>query len=226
MADRMRRYLSGVGAMLGLYLLEQLAIAPTYLPTLLKLSSWPAQLGIWIITTVLCGLVFWLLWRLYQHGLAHRQPSYFRPRPTRPRQWLIFALMLVVLSALIISQELIHTSSSENQKAVEQLFNGTPWLTSYLAVFIGPVLEEMIFRGLFFNYFFMKLTTPWVKVLGVVINGLLFAQIHTSLWSPGAWVYFATGMILATTYLETKDIRYDISLHVLSNAFSTLSMLF
>lgn len=225
MADRVRRYLLGIGAMFGLFLLEQLAIMPADFPTLLKLSAWSIQLWVGLGTTLLCGLVFWLLWRLYQQGLANREPVYFRPRPSRSRQWLFFGLMIVALAGLIVAQGLIHSKSSENQKTVEQLFNGTPWLTGYLTVVIAPILEELIFRGLFFNYFFMKLTTPWVKVLGIVINGLLFAQLHTALWSPDAWVYAVMGMILATTYLETKDIRYDISLHILNNGFATLSML-
>ncbi|WP_460874229.1 CPBP family intramembrane glutamic endopeptidase [Furfurilactobacillus cerevisiae] len=215
----------GAGAMFGLFLLEQVAATLSQLPSMLRLTSVPAQITFGVLTTIISILVFWALWRAYQNGLANREPRYFDQQPTRRHKWLVLGLMVIALIALIVAEGLIHSKSSENQRAIEQMFKTTPWLTLYFGVFGAPILEELIFRGLFFNYFFMKLNKRWVKVLGIIVNGLLFAQLHTNLWTPDAWVYFVMGAILATTYVQTKDIRFDIGLHFANNAFAMFSML-
>ncbi|HAT55352.1 MAG TPA: hypothetical protein DCW31_08985 [Lactobacillus sp.] len=223
-ADRIRRYLMGVGAMFGLFVLEQIAETPSALPGLARWTSVPVQITFGVITTILSVLVFWALWRVYKNGLANREPRYFDQQPTRGHKWAMFGLMLLALVGLIVAESFVHSQPSQNQHAIEQMFRTTPWLTVYFGVFGAPILEELIFRGLFFNYFFMKLDKPWVKVLGVIVNGLLFAQLHTNLWTPDAWVYFVMGAILAITYVQTKDIRFDIGIHFANNAFSMLTM--
>ncbi|GKT03609.1 CPBP family intramembrane glutamic endopeptidase [Furfurilactobacillus sp. WILCCON 0119] len=222
-ADQIRRYLIGVGAMFGLFVLEQLAMVPVDLPSLISKNAVAVQWGLGILTTILSLFVLWVIWRVYQKGLAEREPQYFRPQPRRKTKWLWFGLMVLALAALIVAEALIHSGTSANERSIDKMLKQTPWLTMYFGVIWAPILEELIFRGLYFDFFFMKLQKRWVWWLGVVLNGVLFAMLHTSLWSPSAWVYGTMGMILAITYLKTKDIRFDIGIHFLNNGFAMLA---
>ena len=77
-------------------------------------------------------------------------------------------------------------------------------------VFISPVAEELIFRGVFLNK--LKFIIP--TVFAILISSLLFASLHSfgSIFSA-----FLFGVCMALLYLKTENIFVPMLAHFLNN---------
>lgn len=92
-----------------------------------------------------------------------------------------------------------------------------PYFFVFLSVvFIGPLLEELMFRGVIFNI----ISKQFGNMLGVIFSGLIFGIWHMELIQS---VYTALfGMALAIVYLVTKSIIFPFFCHFIYNFFGTL----
>ena len=86
-----------------------------------------------------------------------------------------------------------------------------------MVIFIGPVFEEFIFRGFFFNTFFYK-NSNLNKWLGILFSGLIFGYVHDPGLTKYILVYWALGCVLAWVYTSTRDLRYSMLSHMIFNA--------
>lgn len=124
----------------------------------------------------------------------------------------------------IIFIDILQLETPENQVILETAVNYFP-LTMSIAIILGmPIIEELIFRGIFFNYFFTKDTLSQ-KVIGVIVNALLFGFAHELALTLNLLPYALIGALLAITYLYTKNIYYCILIHITNNAIATWFML-
>lgn len=90
----------------------------------------------------------------------------------------------------------------------------SPWLVVYsiiLATVIGPICEEIFFRGFCYPILKQKLGTLW----GMVISSGFFAVIHYNLFA--FWPIFVLGMGLVFLYEKRKNLIAPIVLHILHN---------
>ncbi|MEE8832441.1 MAG: type II CAAX endopeptidase family protein, partial [Leuconostoc gelidum] len=85
--------------------------------------------------------------------------------------------------------------TTKNQKTIENMINGNTFFVGILIfTIIAPILEELIFRGLFINMIF-KQNTFWVPVIS---SGIIFGSLHAAS-NIMEWLYYVIfGMILAT----------------------------
>jgi membrane protease YdiL (CAAX protease family) len=93
-----------------------------------------------------------------------------------------------------------------------------------LTLFVGPILEELIFRGIVMNYFFTK-RGWWVNV---IFSGALFGYFHVMLQNFQLFAfiqYSLMGMVLAFVYKKTKQLQYSMLTHFINNAIATLILL-
>jgi len=89
------------------------------------------------------------------------------------------------------------------------------------AVLIMPVLEEMLFRGLFQTMLRSFLQSPWLSIL---ISSALFAMIHSD---AGHWpALFALAMCLGYAYEKSGSLFRPIFIHLLFNAVSVTATLY
>ncbi|MEO6462563.1 MAG: CPBP family intramembrane glutamic endopeptidase, partial [Candidatus Eisenbacteria bacterium] len=91
-------------------------------------------------------------------------------------------------------------------------------LLAVTAGIVGPVVEELVFRGF--------LLTRWARRFGVrsgvVFSALLFGLLHFALAPLGA---FALGLVAAVLYLRTRSLVAPILAHATANStivFATL----
>lgn len=95
------------------------------------------------------------------------------------------------------------------------LFNS--FLTGGLiaTIFISPISEELIFRGVFINR--LKLIVP--TIFAILISSLLFAALHSfgSIFSA-----FIFGICISILYLKTGNIFVAIFAHFLNNLFAEI----
>ena len=96
-------------------------------------------------------------------------------------------------------------------------FKSSSFLSGNLIVslFVSPISEELIFRGVFLNRF--KLIFP--TVFSVLISSLIFATLH----SFGAiFSAFIFGICVSILYLKTDNIFVPIFVHFLNNLFAEI----
>lgn len=92
------------------------------------------------------------------------------------------------------------------------------WLMSAVYIsFLGPVAEELIFRGLLLKRLGKKVNMTF----SIIVTNLLFGILHMDLL--GAFVF---GFIASLLYLHSGNLLVPILVHVFNNLFITVLMLF
>ena len=84
--------------------------------------------------------------------------------------------------------------------------------------FAGPILEELVFRGLLFNKMNAHFATrPWITV---VVLSAIWSVIHYS-YSPAAiFIIFIEGILLGVALLKSKSLYVPIAMHICWNLYA------
>lgn len=110
--------------------------------------------------------------------------------------------------------------NTQNQLALESSTQGVPVMITFLALaLLGPVVEEVVFRGLMMKYLLPD--APW---LGLIASATLFGLAHqpNDGWEWG--LYAGMGLILGLAYLATRKLEYAILVHIINNAVAVILM--
>ena len=83
------------------------------------------------------------------------------------------------------------------------------------SIFLAPVIEELIFRGVLFNR--MKIRIGIVPAM--LLSSLLFAVGHDF---GGIMSAFLFGLCMCILYLKTDNILIPMAVHFINNAVATL----
>ena len=82
---------------------------------------------------------------------------------------------------------------------------------------VGPIVEELMFRGLIYRSLEKAIEIPWIPI---IVSGVMFGAWHGSLIQG---VYTAVlGIILAYYYKKTRSLFLVIMVHIINNFLSTL----
>lgn len=164
-----------------------------------------------------------------------QQPVFHRPNIRDWRHlWYIvgmfFVMVVLEYGINVIRMALTGSIDTENQVAIEALVsqvNITMIGMLLYAIFLAPVVEELVFRGLVINYFFRH-SWWWANI---ILSGFLFAFPHmgyipTNLSDLLSYVlYMSMGMVLAYVYKKSGQIQDSIAIHFLNNALSMLPLI-
>ena len=159
-------------------------------------------------------------WRMRVMNL---QP--FRPFTRRDVRATLVALGVLIAAHLVAGIVLVLTNQTHHVQAGFEHFSvkaATPAntdialaLTAATLVVLAPIVEEMLFRGLFFGALARPLGT-WIAAL---VSALVFGAVHND------WVLFpmlaALGLINAIAYAATGNLAVPIVLHAVNNGFAT-----
>lgn len=182
------------------------------------------QLKIWQIIFYLSALIIiiFMLWRYYQQ-LKHNNYLKYRPHFPSIRDFGIIFIGLISIFAMefvmgIVCQTLHMplASSSANQQLVNHLSQDNPQAMFWFGVVFAPMMEELIFRGFFFNYFFKKMH-GFQTVFAIILDGCIFGYMHEQTHFLIWLVYTMLGCILAVCYYQSKNIYVSMSIHMLNN---------
>ncbi|MCT3206428.1 CPBP family intramembrane glutamic endopeptidase [Lactiplantibacillus plantarum] len=88
------------------------------------------------------------------------------------------------------------------------------WLISQMVI-IAPMLEELLFRGLFCHWFLVQ-----HQVWQALLSAALFASVHEMRLSLSWVLYFGAGLILVVLYQRQQDLKVNIVVHGLYNLIS------
>lgn len=180
-----------------------------------------------VVTNVwLCSF----LYRKYQDQLTLYNPQSFGVKRFSVKKVIITMVMLVVFYVLeVIFAKIMATTGTvpktpANQIAVENILGQAQFQMGVASVVFGPIMEELVFRGFFCNYFFNK-NTKGTQILAVLISGVIFGLVHDTSFSLYTLYYCGAGWLLGTVYIWTKDIRCSIFVHFFHNLISTIMLL-
>ncbi|WP_207233309.1 CPBP family intramembrane glutamic endopeptidase [Holzapfeliella floricola] len=177
------------------------------------------------------GLVaLYLCYRYYTYLLKKDNPRQFNIKrfDTKNIKFIILGFISIFILQIFLNMAISSlglNSTSANQNVLIEALKNRNFLYGFFIVIFGPIIEELIFRGLFFDLFF-KHASKMKNILGVISNGMLFYFIHMGFTvHVSGIIYFVMGMIFATTYIKTKDIRCGMGIHILNNLISYLGMI-
>lgn len=134
----------------------------------------------------------------------------------------LIVILLFVITGILISN--LHISN-ENENTINQYIYNNQILTGICIIFLGPVVEEIIFRQLFMDN--MK-----KYILATLISSILFGLIHCMdgviLYRDlhqliNGLNYFVFGFSLCLVYKKTKNIYSIIIIHAASNILAMVS---
>ena len=173
-----------------------------------------STLATWLLSMVPMYLfafpVYWLLIR----RIPAERPATMR---LHTRDFFVFFLISYALmyatnliSVLINTLTDLILGSSSTAGATEIIEASPLYLVVIFAVIIGPIVEEIMFRGLLL---------PRLSVFGerfaIAVSALLFALFHGNL--AQFFYAFALGLVFGFVYSKTGRLRYPILLHMLIN---------
>lgn len=132
---------------------------------------------------------------------------------------------LVTISIIgIVIQLITNIDTATNQENLNKMFSDLPILVAILSMIYAPIVEELMFRGVF-RKFLNK------KYVFILVSGILFGVLHVidDFQSIGEllyiFVYSTLGIYLASTYYKTNNLCTNIYFHSLQNTLSVVGML-
>ncbi|MCM2137879.1 CPBP family intramembrane glutamic endopeptidase [Vagococcus fluvialis] len=180
-----------------------------------------------LIAVIILGLNGLIIRFVYKKYLRKTKDNSFENENFNELKWKKILFVLVMYGIMYLIDLLFSTfldiGTPENQKILEEMFRMTPITIAMMTVVVAPIVEELIFRGLFITYF-MKNETALSKIVIVVTSSLFFGLIHEVTPSLSLLYYSSIGTMLSITYLYTKNIKYNILLHFINNLLATYMM--
>lgn len=211
------RVISHIIVFLGLFILEQLPLS------ILTLSK--KQLGTKysayqnyapVATIILLIIAATIIILVFRH--AQKFPTQKFSKST----WIIIAIGTVLTLLINVATVPFMRSTNDNVDALKLIASNNMAILIIFTIFVAPILEEIIFRGIFMNWFFVN--RPFLAIL---FSGILFGYVHAPFTADTDWIYALSkillGIVLAGVYYRTKNIKADITVHFLNNFLAILS---
>ncbi len=181
----------------------------------------------WLIAVIILGLNGLIIRFVYKKYLSKTKVNSFENENLEEFKWKKILFVLVMYGIMYLIDLLFSTfldiGTPENQEILEEMFRMTPITIAMMTVVVAPIVEELIFRGLFTTYF-MKNETALSKIVIVVTSSLVFGLAHEVTPSLSLLYYSIVGAVLGITYIHAKNIKYSILLHFINNLLATYMM--
>lgn len=185
------------------------------------LSSHSAMIDTWLCVTLLIIYSIWLS-RISQN-VAVTEQDMVRDRKIY-KQLPVLALGLTSFSSLcstflvtIMQDVPLIANSKQSYDETWSAIESEPYLWVLLSVvIIGPIVEEVLFRGLVFHYM-EKIKTGWFPIL---VSGIAFGVSHGE---PVQVIdTILAGIIFGIVYAKTRNLKATIVIHMVGNFIATL----
>lgn len=207
--------------MIWFYFLYQVSSVLMAIPSVKTVKELWLRSVLFILGFVLSILLIRHLWG-YFAGDFHPEIK-FLPSFNRKKKIIIYIILMILLIGLVgWSSNVVPTS--DNQAEINSMFGKDKWGMAISVVILGPIIEELIFRGALQKLFFNQIKTKWQMVLYVIVSTALFVWIHGTPFNSQMIPYLIMGVIFSISYVLLDDIRYGISLHVLNNLIAVILM--
>ncbi len=159
--------------------------------------------------------VIWFAWRNVKSNVE--KVFHFNKIPP-----ILYPLLVIVTVSFAVSLDPVTTLipiPEKIQKIFDMLSTRDVW-TFIMVGITGPILEELLFRGLILDGFLNR----YKPGKAIFWSAFLFGLFHLNPWQfiPG----FMIGLLLGYIYLKTRSLTTAILMHIVNNTFSYLIMFF
>ncbi|MBU3851750.1 MAG: CPBP family intramembrane metalloprotease [Candidatus Paralactobacillus gallistercoris] len=182
-----------------------------------------------LIISFFIGGMTVISWLSYCYYRQIKQNHHYQPHWLTRRDMVVviigIVLVLIAQNSITLLNHYLHlpiATQSANQQALLMLKHSALVIMVIYTVLFAPIMEELIFRGIFYNYFFTN-AQGWRMVSGIIINGCLFGVLHEQTHLLIWLVYTLLGIILASSYQYTKNIYVSMTIHIINNLLSVVS---
>lgn len=200
---------------------------------------WAAQITLWMdpwafqtSSVVLFAFYIWMILSSIIVAFPLLKESWQKMPPIRIVIRNVCFLCLVVyivnIAFSLIASLLSGTATSANQEGLDHSLQTIPLLTVFITIVYAPIVEEILFRGVFFRCFRGR----YNFLISMLVSGLMFGSIHvfSSVLAGNfmdAWyllTYAGIGFILCIAYEQNNSIYPSILLHFMVNFLGTIAM--
>lgn len=199
----------------GFILLQNLVSTVGFLP---KISDVLLAL---ISVLVAGGFIYFLTTRYQKQLLVYNPRAIGQKKVVGKWKYVLLGVLAMFAANIVLANFLPETT--ENQAGINQSFLVNPITLTVYGVILAPIIEELLFRGIFMNYFWNK-DTARAKVLAVLTSALLFGLMHEPRISMALLLYMTLGIVLASVYQKTEDLRCSMLVHMLYNGLGFVGM--
>lgn len=165
-----------------------------------------------ILLIIAASIIFWT----FKHAQTFTSQRFTKST------WLIIIIGTILTFLINIATVPFMKSSNANVEALKLVGSNNMVILIIFTIFVAPILEEIIFRGIFMNWFFTN--NP---LLSVLASGIIFGYVHAPFGTDTDWIYALSkillGVVLAGIYYRTKNIKADITVHFLNNFLAILA---
>ncbi|TCK88007.1 membrane protease YdiL (CAAX protease family) [Natranaerovirga hydrolytica] len=168
-------------------------------------------------------MMLFFIWLLFLMRKEKSLIKYIRVKSLNPENIFSFTIMAIVLnvciSAAVMSLEKVIDIEHfivEHDNAIEAVASGNVFMTLLLVVFIAPLFEEVLCRGVILNDF----RKSSHLMIAIIIQSIVFGVMHGNL-IQGTYA-FVIGIVFALYYLKHKNILVPIYLHMIFNLMGLL----
>ncbi|MBP2620160.1 CPBP family intramembrane glutamic endopeptidase [Streptococcus panodentis] len=169
---------------------------------------------------ILAFLIFRSLWQHYQKHLPEEKKKFKRSGKDIGFAFLFFLFARVAaIAGVYLNLILSGNSQTSNDSAIQGLGEMMSSQHIFFALlfvatlaFIGPIMEELIFRGFGTAFFFKKNQ----KVLAAIVTSVVFTLPHITQLTEFP-TYFAIGLILYLSYARRGNLKDSMFVHILNN---------
>jgi membrane protease YdiL (CAAX protease family) len=162
-----------------------------------------------IVSAVIAYGLLLVLILLLTNGLPRRELFALRPPPSWPRALglSLVSLVVILIGAAILLQL---TNAGDEQNLTPEEWDGSragAYAASFVAiVFIGPTVEELLYRGAGIG-----LLAPYGRTVAIGVTAVLFGLGHGLLLSLGAFIWF--GLVTAWLRYRTNSLYPPLLVH-------------
>lgn len=125
-------------------------------------------------------------------------------------------IFIIVLAASYISPDSINAILNDDSAVIPEVFSSKLYYF-ITAVFLAPIVEEIVFRGIILN----RLKVRWGTGAAIIISSVLFGILHFRMAIVGAIVF---GVCMSLVYLRTRKILITMTIHFINNFFASILM--
>lgn len=165
-----------------------------------------------LAASVICIPIFVLLFRN-----DRKKEQRIKQKETSVVAWIVLAIMAVTLCFslnALLGFSGLDKISQKYQEVAQTLYSGGVLLEIITVGILGPICEELIFRGLMFRRM-CEYTKP---VIAVIASALVFAIYHGNI-VQGVYA-FVLGIVMAVCYQRFQTLWASIVIHVAANITS------
>lgn len=177
------------------------------------------------IVTIILGLILsiaclYYIWNTTGH--SEKVEVHVFKKQSKRQKILIYLILLVGLISFALLSSVIKPTAMQQQTT--RFIHNEPLALLISTVIMGPIIEELIFRLAIQRIFFQKIENYLQLISYVIVSTVTFAFVHTSNLNIQLLPYLLMGLIFSLAYVLLKNIKYDISLHMINNLLAFVSM--